>query len=512
MSGVEDGRALDDYLSSLLQEGERVSSGVFELDPRLALQKLQNFQWESPQAYAVPLLASSYHLGAAHIEFRPGSSMSQVEMAGIRPIAADELRNLFSYAFSNREPGLRHLALAVLCALRFPGAAVKIHTGSERATFSVLGEPKLEQESQPLHEGLRFQIIRLGWQSRLGLGSALVSPDRRLLAARAAHSPVSLRWQGQPQSKPPLPSCRAAETYVHEGCPLPPGWSAGELFSSPGRFSAWIGLGCEDAGLVWMTDGLSFREDSAALGFPWVQVWAVAPLRVDASYRFVVRDSLYAEVVEHLCARVESMVARHFRLTLEDPVALDLLRAVMVRWLLTGQEKLLLALRRRLLQMAADPRAWGAHFHPTVEMACQELSSSQDPVESGSASLFLVRALGAGKIQRANSEIEALVLRVTTDPLEIRSWYQRLVLAYRFCPTTLEGCAAILPRAVENFEEKTGDADQALANALYSLTPARFASHHLWQFAAQSLLFVPDGFRDTRDALNWLHEQALARE
>jgi len=508
VAGVEEGKALEDYLGSLLQEGERISSGVFELDPRVALQKLQNFQWKSPRAYAIPLLACGYHLGATRIELAHGSSSSQVDILGIRPLRGSQLRNLFCYAFSNQEPGLRHLALAVLCALRYSGVAVKVHLEGERATFSGLAEPKLEKVSQPVPGGLRFQITRLGWHSRLGLGSPLDPPDQKLLASRATHSPVTLSWQGQLQSKPSLPPCRASETYVRETCPLPAEWCAGQPFVSPGEFSAWIGLGCEEAGLVWMTDGLSFRDESAALGFPWVQVWVVAPLRVDASYQFVVRDSLYAEIVEQLRVRIEGLVARHIRLSWEDPLALDLMRAVMVRWVLNGQEKLLLALHRRLLQMAGEPQAWGAGFHPILEMACQELSRSQEPGERRSASLFLLRALSAGKIQRGNKEVEALVFLVTTDPLEIRSWYQRLVLAERFSPTTLEGCAAILPRAVEDFEEDTQDADAALARVLYALTPDHFHPDTLWQFASQSLLSVPDGFRETRDALTWLQGRA----
>lgn len=512
VSRIEVGQALDDYLGCLLQEGERVSSGVFELDPRVALQKLQNFSWESPQAYAIPLLACSYHLGASRIEFTLGASTVQVDLLGIRPLTRGHLQNLFCYAFSNQEPGLRHLALAVLCGLRFAGVAVKLQTERESATYSVLGEPKLEKLSRPLQAGLRFQIIRLGWASRLGLGSPLTPPDRKLVASRAAYAPVTVHWQGEPQAKPPLPSCRATETYVHEAWPLPSGWSPDQTFASPGDFSAWIGLGCEDAGLIWMVDGLSFREDSVALGFPWVQVRAVAPLRVDASYQFVVRDSVYADILELLRTRIESLAARHVRLAWDDRISLDILRAVMVRWATHGQEKLLLGLRRRLLRMADDAKAWGDEFHPAVEMACQELSRSQDPDEAREASLFLLRALGASKIQRENREIEELVFRVTGDPLEIRGWYQRLVLADRYCPTTLEGCAAILPRDVAEFEEKTEDVDLALANVLYGLSSGRFDPHALWVFASQSLLSVPDGFRHTRTVLTRLQDSALSRE
>lgn len=305
---------LEAFLADLRAEGELVDSGHFEMDPVVALQKLEGFQYAEPTTYFYPLLAACVGLGASSLAVAADRKKIGLHYEGPE-LSQEILERLFAYAFSKLQPGLRHLALGVLGAMRTPNTQVEILAGPVRATF-------VEHRFQALplqasRDGLRVEVHRKGWAARLlGLGPALEHPTLAQLQLLLRYCPCPVSWNGMIVSAGSWPKPGWTRTLLHRRglyeVPQSP-----DQRTSPGEFSALLTLDVEEAALHWVVDGMNFAEDPAQLGFPHARVVLVGPWKLDISYRRLVRDEAHETALETVRRELEAMVLeRKFRMGL----------------------------------------------------------------------------------------------------------------------------------------------------------------------------------------------------
>lgn len=306
---------LDAFLADLRAEGEWVDSGQFEMDPVVALQKLEGFQYAEPTTYFYPLLAASVGLGASSLAVAADKKKISLHFEGPE-ISLEILERLFAYAFSKQQPGLRHLALGVLGATRTPNTQVEILSGAVRATFVAHQFKALPVQSA--RDGLRVEVHRKGWAARLlGLGPALDQPTTAQLQLLLRYCPCPVSWNGVILSAGGWPRPGWSRTLLHRRglyeVPQSP-----DQRTSPGEFSALLNLDVEEAALHWVVDGMNFAEDPSQLGFPHARVVLVGPWKLDISYRRLVRDEAHEAALEVVRRELESMVLeRKFRMGLQ---------------------------------------------------------------------------------------------------------------------------------------------------------------------------------------------------
>lgn len=337
---------LDAFLADLRAEGELVDSGQFEMDPVVALQKLEGFQYAEPTTYFYPLLAACVGLGAASLAVAVDKKKISLHYDGPE-LSQEILERLFAYAFSKLQPGLRHLALGVLGATRTPNTQVEIVAGEVRATFV---DHKFKALPQPApRDGLRVEVNRTGWAARLlGLGPALEHPTVAQLQLLLRYCPCPVSWNGVILSDGSWPQAPWSRSLPHRrGLYEVP--QAPDSRLSPGEFSAWLALDVEEAGLHWVVDGMNFAEDPLQLGFPHARVVLVGPWKLDISYRRLVRDVAHQTALEAVRRELESMVLeRKFKMRL-IPSHLNIQAHLVTRLLLSDEEASIERLYQNLL-------------------------------------------------------------------------------------------------------------------------------------------------------------------
>lgn len=305
---------LDAFLADLRAEGELVDSGQFEMDPVVALQKLEGFQYAEPTTYFYPLLAACVGLGASALAITVEKKKISLHYAGCEP-SQETLERLFAYAFSKFQPGLRHLALGVLGATRTPHTQVELLTGAVRATFL---DHKFQALSQLTpRDDLRVEVHRTGWAARLlGLGPALEHPSLAQMQVFLRYCPCPVSCNGVMVSSSQWPLVPWSRSLLHRRGVYEVPQSA-DTRTSPGEFSALLSLDVEEAALHWVVDGMNFAEDPLQLGFPHARAVLVGPWKLDISYRRLVRDEAHEVALETVRMELESMVLdRKFRLLL----------------------------------------------------------------------------------------------------------------------------------------------------------------------------------------------------
>ncbi|MBS2035371.1 hypothetical protein JST97_10305 [bacterium] len=386
---------LDAYLAGLRSEGELVDSGVFEMDPVVALQKLEKFQYAEPTTYFFPLLAAAQPLGAAALSVTSQKQKIIIHYAGAE-LNQETLERLFCYAFSKNLAGLRHLALGVLGATRGERIRVELASGALRATF--LDHRLKLLPPGPPGDGFRVEVHRTGWAGRLlGLGPALEVPSEQSLQVFLAHCPLPVSWNGKVLSQrlawPQIPWRRVLQH--RQG--LYEVRTAAEIRPSPGNFSAELGLDVE-AALHWVVDGVTFAEDPQQLGFPQARVVLCGPWKLDASYRRLVRDEHRQQALEAVRAELESMVVeRKYRMLLTSS-HLDIQAHLVTRLTLREDEGGIDQLYRHLLLDMETAHQEGVELpdHPLMLAVCQHFRRHYSPEQGFEfwyrASMLLTRA------------------------------------------------------------------------------------------------------------------------
>jgi hypothetical protein len=208
-------------LQSMAAEGSLSSSGVFTIDVRAALPKLEKFQLPRPHFGLLKVIQSAVGSGASYVDTSFGSSGISIEHDGDPP-RSEELRDLLSYLLStdasSGDRALRDLAIGVNTSLARGASWVEVSARTELGWVQqrwVSREETDHKEQLSREEGkatVRFEVRRtlgqaasevLGWANK-DLGGLLhgsrevLDEDARGVFDRCRHAPVDVRINGRP--------------------------------------------------------------------------------------------------------------------------------------------------------------------------------------------------------------------------------------------------------------------------------------------------------------------------
>lgn len=169
--------SLKDLLHSLTVEGAVNSSGVFTIDVRAALPKLEKFQLPLPHFGVLKVIQSAVASQASFVETNFGSTGLTIVHDGIPP-TPDELRDLFSFLLSSHhassERSLRDLAVGVNTSLArgadWVEVACRQEAGWVRQRWASRDESeRLESPNAHGNANVRFTIRNTASQVASGL-------------------------------------------------------------------------------------------------------------------------------------------------------------------------------------------------------------------------------------------------------------------------------------------------------------------------------------------------------
>ncbi len=176
---------LAEYLRSMATEGSVNSSGVFTIDVRAALPKLEKFQLPRPHFGILKVIQSAVASGATLVETNFGSSGITIEHDGAPP-TAEELRELFGFLLSSNrassDRALRDLAVGVNTSLargaNWVEVAARNELGWTRQRWASRDESaQLEEPAGGGRFTVRFVVRNTVGQVASGLWSVVAKKD-----------------------------------------------------------------------------------------------------------------------------------------------------------------------------------------------------------------------------------------------------------------------------------------------------------------------------------------------
>lgn len=179
------GGELAEYLHAMSAEGSVNSSGIFTIDVRAALPKLEKFQLPRPHFGILKVVQSAVASGASFVETDFGSTGITIEHDGIPP-NAEELRDLLSYLLSSNraadERALRDLAVGVNTSLArgasWVEVAARTDIGWVRQRWASRDESaQLELPADGGKATVRFVVRNSAGQVASGLWGTLAKKD-----------------------------------------------------------------------------------------------------------------------------------------------------------------------------------------------------------------------------------------------------------------------------------------------------------------------------------------------
>ena len=230
---------LQAMLGALAGEGALSDTGVFTIDVRKALPKLEKFQLPAPHFGLLKVIQSAVASRATFVDTHFRSGGITIEHDGDPP-EPDELRDLLSFLLvsdgSSGNRALRDLAIGVNTSLARGASWVQVSTRTSQGWVNqrwVSREESSHSDPKPTAAkgNVRFELRRtlsqsasevLRWANK-DVGSLLqgsrdvMDEDARAVHDRCRHAPVQLRLNGRPV--PP-------STMGH---PVTKKWSPGKL-------------------------------------------------------------------------------------------------------------------------------------------------------------------------------------------------------------------------------------------------------------------------------------------
>ncbi len=179
------GGELAEYLRSMSTEGAISSSGVFTIDVRAALPKLEKFQLPRPYFGILKVIQSAIASGATVVETSFGSTGISIHHDGYPP-TPDELRDLLGYLLSASQGSggraLRDLAVGVNKSLArgssWVEVAARTDTGWARQRWASRDESdQLEEPTKGGRFNVRFVVRNPVSQVASGVWSAVAKKD-----------------------------------------------------------------------------------------------------------------------------------------------------------------------------------------------------------------------------------------------------------------------------------------------------------------------------------------------
>lgn len=188
---------LDDLLRGLSAEGEKVSSGVFTIDPRTAMEKLAKFQMASPYQYCLRWLQAAVAGGAKTFNWNSSATLVTAEIEGLvlDPAQITHLPTLLLEPEAGRAE--RHLSAGLNAALRTRAKCIRLRSGNYQGIWKP-GNFHIECKEVGVR-GTRIEmerhvaLWRNWWISRPKVG---FDQEQELLHYQSACAPLSLGIQG----------------------------------------------------------------------------------------------------------------------------------------------------------------------------------------------------------------------------------------------------------------------------------------------------------------------------
>lgn len=214
------GRELSEYLQSMVSDGAVNSSGVFTIDVRAALPKLEKFQLPRPHFGILKVIQSAIASSASRVETRFTSTGIVIEHDGFPP-RGEELTNLFSFLLSPTQSAadraLRDLAVGLNTSLARGAAWVEIAARSEsgwiRQRWASRDESsQLEEPNDARRATVRFVLRNSASQVASGVWGVLakkdiygmlagrrdeLSEDAQAVFDRCRYAPAAIRINGR---------------------------------------------------------------------------------------------------------------------------------------------------------------------------------------------------------------------------------------------------------------------------------------------------------------------------
>lgn len=182
-STTPSGPELSSFLNQAGKDGRKVDeSGRFTLDPKKALEKLKQFQFQRPHDFLLPLVAAGVAMGAKTLTFTPQKAGLELHFDSPE-LSEDQFRQLFlaAAARSSTNP-LSHLGLGIVGALG-AGATVALSSGRWKTNLEEIADPVLKSAR---NSGVTLSIR--------GEGLREFPPE---LLERVALCPAKLDWSGK---------------------------------------------------------------------------------------------------------------------------------------------------------------------------------------------------------------------------------------------------------------------------------------------------------------------------
>lgn len=211
---------LAEFLQAMAAEGAVSSSGVFTIDVRAALPKLEKFQLPRPHFGLLKVIQSAIGSGASFVSTNFSSAAITIEHDG-QPPEPDQLRDLLSYLLSTDasagDRSLRDLAIGVNTSLARGAAWVEVSARTPEGVWACQRWASREETSQTEQYGwdgqatVRFEVRRtlgqaakevLGWGHKDIAGLVfgrrdVMDEDARAVYDRCRHAPVPVRINGR---------------------------------------------------------------------------------------------------------------------------------------------------------------------------------------------------------------------------------------------------------------------------------------------------------------------------
>jgi hypothetical protein len=232
--GTSPSDGLAQMLQAMTAEGALSSSGVFTIDVRAALPKLEKFQLPRPYFGLLKVIQSAVGSGASYVDTSFGSAGITIEHDG-EPPDPEQLRDLLSYLLltetSSGDRALRDLAIGVNTSLARGASWVEVSVRTAQGDWvSQRWASRHETtQSEPFRSGgkarVRFVVRRtleqaarevLGWGHKdvsglLRASRDVLDEDARAVFDRCRNCPIPVRINGK--AVPPSPIGREVIRY-----------------------------------------------------------------------------------------------------------------------------------------------------------------------------------------------------------------------------------------------------------------------------------------------------------
>jgi serine/threonine protein kinase len=319
-----------DVVLQLQAEGTWEATDEFTLDPAKAAEKLAQFQFVDTGDFLLALAAAANAWQCDRLEVTQRGNRLTLDFPGVQ-LRRDQLEALFARALSGRREALAHLGLGVAGALRYPGAQATLESGGWRLQLRGLQVP----QCRPGRHGdlrLTLELPRSGpllsaeLQQRTALGHTRLVWNQATPAREREPLTVPLEVQGR--------QCRLDIVFNYvgnvRGVPVLTAVVDGLAYAVPFRLPA---IGAE--GVVY------------------------APLRIDLSYRNLIRDDFYHAVLEAVPEALTRVALEEARWPVLDLERIELYRMAALEFRAAADSQVRLQeLYRKLL--AADTGSHGA--------------------------------------------------------------------------------------------------------------------------------------------------------